>query len=410
MEMSMKSRKELTAVTARGYRSSDRGTKGQILTQFCRSSGYNRAYAAMLLRAYRRARLVGGGGEAVRLAPTKRPTHGGGRPRLYDAQLQRVLVNLWSRFGYLCGKRLAPILRRCIGSIRRDRFLHPSPQLCACLAKISPATIDRLLKPARQKLRLKGNCHTRSSPALSQLIPVRTFGDFASVPPGHGQLDTVGHDGGVATGEFAFTLALCDVCTGWTERQGVQNRAARWIEAALEDIRQLVPFALTHLHPDGGAEFINRNLWRYCQQQGIQLTRSRPGHKNDNCWVEQKNFDTVRKLVGYVRYSSPQALQALNQLYRVQGLLQNYVLPSQKLLEKKRVGSRVTKRYDPPLTPAERVLRHPQISLEVKAKVRKVLASLDPLALADQVAELQRRLFSLAEDQRRAQTLKAVPD
>jgi hypothetical protein len=410
MEMSMRSRKELTAVTARGYRNTDHETKGHILSQFCRSSGYNRAYAAMLLRGYGRTRLVDSGSGVLQLRPIKRPRCGGGRPRLYDAQLQRVLVNLWRRFGYLCGKRLAPLLRRCIASIRRDRFLHPSCQVCMALTQISPATIDRLLKPARQKLRGKGHCHTRSRGALSQLIPVRSFGDFASVPPGHGQLDTVGHDGGVATGEYAFTVALCDVCTAWTERRAVENRAFRWIEPALEDMHQSIPFPLTHLHPDSGAEFINRNLYRYCQQHGIQLTRSRAGHKNDNCWVEQKNFDTVRKLVGYVRYSSPEALKALNELYRIQGMLQNYVLPSQKLLEKKRVGSRVSKRYDSPLTPAERVLRHPQISTQVKAKVRKVLASLDPLALADQVAELQRHLFSLAEDQRRRQVLRAVPD
>ena len=408
MEMSMRSRRELTAVTTRGYRKADRRGKSQILTHFCGSSGYNRAYAAMLLRGYAAARLVEGSSGVVQLRPSKRPRRGGGRPRVYDAQLQRVLVNLWGRFGYLCGKRLAPVLRGCIASIRRDRFLHPSAQLCAALGRISPASIDRLLKPARQKLQGKGRCHTRSSSALSQLIPVRSFGEFASVPPGHGQLDTVGHDGGCASGEYAFTVALCDVCTSWTERRAVENRAFRWIQPALDEIRHAIPFPLTHLHPDSGAEFINHNLYRYCQQHTIQLTRSRAGHRNDNCWVEQKNFDTVRKLVGYVRYSSPEALRALNELYRVQGLLQNYVLPSQKLLQKNRVGSRVSKRYDCPRTPAERVLSHPQLSAQVKARVRKVLVSLDPLALADQVAELQRKVFSLAQDQR--QVLRAVPD
>jgi hypothetical protein len=188
----------------------------------------------------------------------------------------------------------------------------------------------------------------------------------------------------------------------------VQNRAERWIQAALEEIRQVVPFPLRNLHPDNGSEFINVNLLRCCRSHHLQLSRSRANRKNDNCWVEQKNFDTVRKLVGYVRYSSSEALQALNELYRVQGLLQNYVLPSHKLLEKKRVGSRVYKRHDQPLSPAERVLRHPQISKEVKAKVRRVRAALDPLSLADEVAQLQRRLLALAEDQRRVRTLRAA--
>jgi len=405
----MRSRKELTEVTAQEYRGAGRTAKGRILQQFCHSTGYNRAYAAMLLRGYRKRRLVSDDSEVVGLHTTKGRRHGGGRPPMYDAPVQRVLVNVWRRFGYLCGKRLAPVIGRCINSIRHDRFLHPSAEVCAALAHISAATIDRLLKPARQKQRLKGISHTRSAGALTQLIPVRTFGDFSAVAPGHAQVDTVGHDGGRATGEYAFSLALSDVCTGCTERRGVQNRAERWIEAALEEIRQVVPFPLKHLHPDNGSEFINHNLLRYCQSHHLQLSRSRASRKNDNCWVEQKNFDTVRKLVGYLRYSSPEALQALNELYRVQGLLQNYVLPSQKLVEKKRVGSRVDKRYDKPRSPAERVLRHPQISNEVKAKVRRVCNKLDPLALADEVAQLQRRLLALAEDQRRVSTLKAVP-
>jgi hypothetical protein len=398
MELSMRSRKELTEVTAQEYRTSRRTVKGGILEQFCHSTGYNRAYAAMLLRGYRMRHLAASVSD-VRLHTTKRARHRSGRPRVYDEQVRRVLVNVWQRFGLICGKRLAPILRRCITSIRRDRFLHPSAAVCLALQQISPATIDRLLKPAREKLRLKGTCHTRSAGALSQLVPVRTFGEYSAVAPGHAQLDTVGHDGGMATGEYAFSLSLSDVCTGWTERRGVQNRAARWIEAALEEIRQGVPFPLRNLHPDNGSEFINRNLLSYCSQHGLQLSRSRAGRKNDNCWVEQKNFDTVRKLVGYGRYSSPEALQALNELYRVQGLLQNYVLPSQKLLEKKRVGSRVIKRYHKPLSPAERVLGHPDISPQVKLRVRRTRAAMDPLQLADEVCQLQKRLLSMAEDQ-----------
>ena len=269
--------------------------------------------------------------QATRVTTTKVKRSGGGRPRLYDAQVQRVVVNLWRRLGYLCGKRLVPILRRCIPSIRRDRFLRPSAEVCRALAHISAATIDRLLKPARQKLRLKGGCHTRRSSGLLAMIPVRTFGDFSSVEPGHVQLDTVGHDGGISSGDYTFTLTLSDVCTGWTERRAVKNRASRWITDAVNEMRKAMPFPVKHLHPDNGSEFININLYRYCKTNKIGLSRSRAGRKNDNCWVEQKNFDTVRKLVGYGRYASPEALEALNGLYRVQGVLQNYVLPSMKL-------------------------------------------------------------------------------
>lgn len=400
MRLSMKSRKELTEALCGHYRTSDRRDKGIILGTFCKSTHYNRAYAAMLLRGYALRRTEAGPGGSMRVRAVKIRQRRGGRHRLYGAEAQRVVVNVWRRFGYLCGKRLAPILHRCLKAISRDPFLRPSADTVEALRHISAASIDRLLKPARQKLRLKGRCHTRPSSALLALIPIRTFGDYSSVVPGHVQLDTVGHDGGISSGEFAFSLCFTDVCTGWTERRAVPNRAARWITEALNEIRAAVPFPVTHLHVDNGSEFINRNLYHFCRAEGIELSRSRSGRKNDNCWVEQKNFDTVRKLAGYSRYSSPEALLALNALYREQGLLQNYVLPSMKLKQKRRIGSKVQKRYDTLLTPAERVVRHQHIGETIRTKVRRRNATLDPLALADKVALLQRKAFGFAEDLR----------
>jgi hypothetical protein len=379
-----------------------------ILEEFCKNSGYNRDYAALLFRGYALRRLEAGPAGATRMRAVKVRQRRGGRRRLYGAEVQRVVVNVWRRFGCLCGKRLVLILRRCIPWIRSDRFLHPSEEVCQALAHISAASIDRLLKPARAKLRLKGVCHTRGSTGLLAMIPVRTFGDFSSVDPGEVQLDTVGHDGGISSGDYAFSVAFSDVCTGWTERRGVKNRASRWITPALDEMRLAMPFPVKHVHPDNGSEFININVYQYCKAHEIELSRSRAGRKNDNCWVEQKNFDTVRKLVGYGRYASDEALEALNALYRVQGVMQNYVLPSMKLKEKTRVGSSVHKRYDKPLTPAQRVLAHERIGKEVKARVRRTNAAIDPLALADQVAVLQARVLALAEDLRSQRSAKEV--
>lgn len=404
----MKSRRELTEALCQRYRTSARRAKGIILEEFCQCTDYNRAYAAMLLRGYGLRRVQAGPMGATRMRAVKAGPHRGGRPRVYGADVQRVVLNVWRRLGYLCGKRLAPILHRCLPAIRRDRFLHPSAKTCEVLQRISPASCDRLLKSARQKLRVKGRCHTRPSTALLGMIPVRTFGEFTSVAPGHVQLDTVAHDGGISSGEYAFSLACTDVCTGWTERRAVQNRAARWITPALDEVRTAMPFAVTHLHSDNGSEFINVNLYRYCKANHIELSRSRAGRKNDNCWVEQKNFDTVRKLVGYARYSSPQALEALNALYQAQGVLQNYVLPSAKLKEKRRIGSKVHKRYEPLMTPAQRVMQHPLTTKAAKARIRGVNAQLDPLALADRVLILQRKVLALAADLRLEQ-LRGAP-
>jgi len=397
MGMSMKSRKELTAKVAKRYRSNDKRTKGRILDEFCASTEYNRAYAAMLLRGYGKTRVVATHGGSVKLVPTKKRKSGSGRPPVYTKQTRVAVIKVWKRLGYLCGKRLAPMIRSSIDAIRVDPFLKVSEHTCTALQHISASTIDRLLKPERAKMQLRGRGYTHSTGGLWDLIPVRTFGEWAGVPPGHFQADTVGHEGGMGGTDCAFSLCVTDICLGWTERRGLQNRAARWVEAALEEIRHDVPFEIVHLHPDNGSEFINHNLKNYCDRHGIELSRSRPEKKNDNCYVEQKNFDTIRKLVGYARYSTPEALAALNELYRVHGLLLNYFLPSQKLINKTRVGSRVKKTYDAFQAPADRLLAHPEIPKDVKERVRQTQALHNPLSLADETARLQRTLLALAD-------------
>lgn len=397
MGMSMKSRKELTQATTRRYRGCGRTEKGQILDEFCHATGYARSYAATLLRQYGRGRLVGGGGSATRLTTSKRARKAGGRPRVYDKQAQRAVVNLWRRFGYVCGKRLVPLIRQSIDDIRDDPFLKATEQLCGLLAQISAASIDRLLREERKKYLLKGHSYTKTRGGLYDLIPVRTFGEWIDVPPGHVQMDTVGHDGGYGSADCAFSLCVTDVCLGWTEKRALQNRAAKWVIGALDEIREAVPFPIVHMHPDNGSEFININVKDYCDRHHIDLSRSRPERKNDNCYVEQKNFDAIRKLVGYARYSSPQALDTLNELYRLHGLFQNYFLPSQKLISKTRNGSKVTKHNDRPQSPADRLLAHPDIPPAVKDLVRQRRAQLKPLALADQITELKKRVLRLAD-------------
>lgn len=400
MGMSMKSRKELTASVARRYRRSNRKAKQLILDEFCKSTGYTRSYAATLLRGYGKRKVIYDrrSGEALRVSTTKRPRRAGGRPRVYDAGIRRVVAALWARYGHLCGKRLAPLIHNTLDSALDDPFLKIDAQMGEQLRTISAATIDRLLIRERAKLRLKGRSHTRARRGgLWEQIPIRTFGDWKNVAPGHAQIDTVGHDGGYGSSDCAFTLCLTDICLGWTERRALANRAARWVIAALSQIREVVPIKILHLHPDNGSEFINHNLKTYCDTEHLELSRSRPERKNDNCYVEQKNFDTIRKLVGYARYASEEALETLNALYRVHGLLQNYFLPSQRLIEKRRVGSKVHKRYDRPQTPADRLLAHPDIPESVKRRVSEQKAALNPLELSDEVNRLQQRLFELVD-------------
>jgi hypothetical protein len=247
-------------------------------------------------------------------------------------------------------------------------------------------------------MELKGTSYTHGTKGLIDSIPLRTFSEWKDVPPGHAQIDLVGHDGGVASGQFSFTLTCCDVCLGWTERRAIFNKAARWVTAAIDDVRGSFPFPLIEIHPDSGSEFINYNLVQYCATHQIAMSRSRPARKNDNCYVEQKNFDTVRKLVGYARYSTQEEVDALNRLYRVHGMLMNYFYPSQKLMEKRRKGSRIIKRHDTPLTPVERLLKRDDVPETVKERVRTTRAGLNPLTLSSEVIQLQRYVLRLALD------------
>ncbi|HZX14544.1 MAG TPA: transposase, partial [Thermodesulfobacteriota bacterium] len=167
------------------------------------------------------------------------------------------------------------------------------------------------------------------------------------------------HEGGNTSGDYIQTLDVTDVCTGWTEVQAVKNKAQVWVFEALKQIRQRLPFDLLGIDSDNGSEFINDQLYRYCLKEEITFTRARAYRKNDNCYVEQKNWSVVRRALGYLRHDTQQDLEIINQLYAYLRLYTNYFQPVMKLKEKTRIGSRVKKRYDKPKTPYQRVLESP---------------------------------------------------
>mgnify|MGYP000291885724 CR=1 FL=1 len=389
MEMTMKTRKELTKALAKRYKKATKNAKSLMLGEFCASTGYNRDYAASILRN-------GTKPQQKPKIPVKRHA---GRPPVYDDEFAHILESIWRRFDHLCGKRFIVLLKSILPSIRSSKNPAMTDEQYEHLQSISAATVDRILAPIRKRLKLRGNSYTRPSNALKASIPVRTFGDWQNVAPGHFQIDTVGHDGGMIDANCAFTLCVTDVCLGWTERYAMVNRAFKWVKQGLSVMQNSIPFEILHLHPDGGSEFMNFGMIAWCKERTIELSRSRPGKKNDNCHVEQKNFDTIRKLIGYARYSTPQMIDTLNQLFAVHGLLLNYFYPSQKLIFKERHGSKIKKVYDEPLSPAQRLLRHPDISLKVKSAVRAKLRTLDPLELSNEVDRLVNSLLEQLAEQ-----------
>jgi hypothetical protein len=242
--------------------------------------------------------------------------------------------------------------------LRRFKELRIDAATAAQLLKIVPATIDRRLKADRAKLEPRGRSHTKPGTLLKDSIPVRTSAEWDDAVPGFVEIDLVGHEGGNNQGEFCFTLDITDIATGWTETRSVRIKAQKWVFAAIKDATAAFPFPILGIDSDNGSEFINWELFRWCEQEKLTFTRSRSGNKNDGAHVEQKNWHIVRQTVGYHRYDTAGELELLNRIWALQRLLTNHFVPQQKLLTKVRAGAKITKTYDAPATPTSGPGRH----------------------------------------------------
>ena len=371
MALSMAGRQAITKEMARRYARAEKKQRGAMLDELCALTGYNRSYAARRLRA-----------RAHGPAPPKR---GRERPRTYTAELLPALRKLWATLDRCCGKRLAAVMEATIAALERHGEISLTPEQRELLVAASPATLDRLLAPERRRLRLRGRSMTKPGTLLRSQIPVRTFAEWDHGRAGFLEIDLVAHEGGDSSGEFAYTLCATDVASGWTEPRVVRNRARKWTFEALQDIRRCLPFALLGLDSDNGGEFINHHLANWCAGQEISFTRSRPLNKNDGCYVEQKNWSVVRRETGYGRYDTDAERELIAVIYADLRLYVNYFLPSMKLRLKQRVGARVTKRYDTPATPYQRLLALKALDEATAARLAAEYLSLNP-------AELRRRL------------------
>src|SRR4029453_5023591 len=182
-----------------------------------------------------------------------------------------------------------------IAKLEQFSELRLSPSSKEKLLRISATTVDRTLQTERRKQQLRRRSHTKPGTLLKHQIPIRTFAEWNEARPGFAEIDLVAHDGGLALGDFCQTLDLTDIFTGWTETEAVPNKAQVWVFEAIQTIRKRLPFPLLGLHSNIGSDFVNNELLRYCQQERITFTRARPYRKNDNCYVEQKNYSVVRQ-------------------------------------------------------------------------------------------------------------------
>lgn len=397
MELSMRVKRALIDRMYLRYKRATRKQKSGLLTEFCVITGYSRHYAAWVLKHWGRIVTAKLSGSLITFKVGSRSAKPRtGRPKLYDEAFTRTLAELWSLFDYLCGKRLVPLIRELIDLLCSSGGFSCSPEIHEQLRLVSPATVDRLLSGERKKCIGHGDSLTRPGNLLKHQIPLRTFSEWDDAVPGFVEADLVAHDGGSSYGDFLCTLNLTDVSTGWTESIAVLNKAQKHVFSGLQALREALPFPLRGLDTDNGSEFLNAHLVRYCTQEHILFTRSRPYKKNDNCFVEQKNFSVVRRAVGYARFDSPEACLALNALYARLRLLTNFIYPSTKLVSKTRTGAKVFKTYDQPQTPFKRLLARPDIPDSLKQTLSDLYCSLHPIALAKEFKSLQDALLPLA--------------
>jgi hypothetical protein len=244
---------------------------------------------------------------------------------------------------------------------------------------------------------------------LKDAIPIRTWAEWDDAVPGFVEIDLVGHEGGNSSGDFCSTLTVTDIATGWTENRTVKNKAQRWVFEALVEISAAFPFPIKGIDSDNGSEFINAQLLRYCEENKITFTRSRPGNKNDGAHVEQKNWAVVRQVAGYHRYDTDAERLLLNRIWALQTLMTNYFSPQQKLLSKTRHGAKVTKKHDLAATPYQRAGRHAKVTKKAMTAMSRAYATINPAAVQREIQALSLELLTLATAKTAASEKPDIP-
>jgi hypothetical protein len=355
--------------------------KGEILDEFIRVTGYHRKAAVRLLN------------RKVSQKMEKR----WGRRRRYGYGVADALRKVWETSDRLCSKRLKPFIGEMVKVMRKHGELAVNAMLEAELCQISPSTIDRLLKPWRHPGGRRPLSTTRPGRLLKNSIPVRTFADWIDERSGFLEIDLVAHCGESVEGFYLTTLCAVDVASGWLECMGVWGKGQQRVGSAIHRIRQRLPFPLLGLDSDNGSEFINQHLYNYCRKEKITFTRSRSYKKNDSCYVEQKNWSAVRRLVGYDRYNSHAALECLNMVYVTLRQYANFFQPTMKLISKTRHGAKVHKVYDIARTPYQRLLESGILKTAQQTQLASTYQRLNPVLLLHQLNGHLEKLWKLAD-------------
>jgi len=381
--MSPRSKKEYTEAVHLRYKNATRQEKTAILDEFCATLKCHRKHAIRVLRSFKRF---------TKPKAKKR----GKRPVYQSEAILKPLKEIWLNANLPCSKRLKAILPiwlpgyvTCFGELSTD--------VINALLKISPPTIDRLLKPIRFEFTKRGRATTKPGTLLRKQIPIKT-NQWDESRPGFLEADTVAHCGDSTAGMYANTINFVDIATGWTEQRAVWGKGETGVLEQIKNIEKTLPFPILGFDCDNGGEFLNYHLQRHFTERKhpVQFTRSRAYHKDDNAHIEQKNWTQVRQWLGYERLDNPKVVPFLNDLYTKEWrLFHNFFCPSVKLMAKKRIGSKTIKHHDSPKTPYQRIMESQHIQESVKLALTKQLDKLNPFLLRKIMDNKLNKIFSV---------------
>lgn len=381
-QMAQRSKREYLMKIYERYQKVSRQQKTRILEEFCKVCGYCRDHAIRLLNR-----------------PLKewfKPRRPRQRLSAYTHKTISILESIWEVGGYPWSVRLKALVKVWMPWVKKQYSLDAKTQ--QELLKISARQIDRRLRSKKLLVKKRRYGTTRPGSLLKHQIPIRTK-NWDITKAGYVELDTVAHCGNSLEGNFIYTLDATDIQTTWTERIAVMGKGEGGILDGVLDIGKVLPFPLLGIDSDNGSEFINHHLYRFCKHSKppIEFTRARPYESNDNAHVEQKNYTPVRKILGWDRYDTQQALETINDLYQNElRLWDNLFQPSVKCLKKIRKGSRLIRQYDSPKTPFQRVLESPQADPQKLQQLKKLCESLNPFELSKIIDQKLDHIYSMA--------------
>lgn len=364
----------MTTIRERYLQASTRKEKGLLLDEYCKNTGQERKYVIKKLRYKAGLKQEGA---------TRKP-----RKEYYGGTVKSVLVKLWKIFDYPCGQRLAPTIKEEASRLREFGEITCSEETLAKLLSITSSTIDKKLAHEKEVMMNKRRYASKRNFLLASKVPTKTSVEQDRATPGVEQVDCVEHCGMNAAGEYVNSLATVDIFSGWWEGDAIMGKGQERALVAIKGARERSPVRWRELHPDNGGNILNIHVYTYAMETGVEMSRSRPYKKNDNCWIEQKNSTHVRKVVGYLRYDTEEERLIMSDLYRNElRLYKNFFQPVMKLKEKIRVNGKIHKKQGESMTPYRRLMESGALSEDKKVALKEIYESLNP-------AELKRMIDS----------------